>query len=81
MNYFDCQIKHYSAGEGTKADHSPIIIIEAKDLIRHDKSDLIMCDCIRVKIVGMNQFCVSVYHDYCKALVIAIRKPLIDMLL
>ena len=38
MNYLDCQIKRHSAGEGTKADHSPIIIIEAKDLIRHDKS-------------------------------------------
>ena len=36
MNNLDCQIKRHSAGEGTKADHSPII--EAKDLIRHDKS-------------------------------------------
>ena len=36
MNNLDCQIKRHSAGEGTKADHSPII--EAKDLIRHDWS-------------------------------------------
>ena len=36
MNYLDCQITRHSAGEGTKAGHSPIT--EAKDFIRHNKS-------------------------------------------
>ena len=36
VNYLNCQIKRHSAGEGSKAGHSPII--EAKDFIRHNKS-------------------------------------------
>ena len=36
INYLDCQIKCHSAGESTKAGHSPFI--KAKDFIRHNKS-------------------------------------------
>jgi len=36
VNYLNCQIKRYSAGEGSRTGHSPII--EAKDFIRHNKS-------------------------------------------
>ena len=33
----DCQIKRHCAGESSKGGHSPIV--EAKDFIRHNKSD------------------------------------------